>query len=152
MAKSKKNQALNALANAIDNYEQKLEPKFITEYSDGKHRYRENVLGVFEKLMPDSAKEKWFAIYEAKKDFPIKLSTIFDEDPVVKTGERYGVQIELPHQARLVGGICLVMGAEGDYLKEAIAKGYLEFIGVEKESEHANNKEDEDIVGFDYGE
>ena len=147
---SKKSRALSTLANAIDNYEQKLEPKFITEYSDGKYRYRKNVLTMFEELMPDDAKEKWFAIYEAKKDFPINLSTAFEEDPIVRSGERYRVQIELPHQARLVGGIALIMGAEGDYLKEAIAKGYLEFVGVEKDSEE--EREDEDLVRVDYEE
>lgn len=146
---SKKQEALHALAESIDDYKQKLEPKFITEYSDGKHKFRKNVLAMFEELMPDDAKKKWFAIYKAKKDFPIRLSTPEEENPVVEPGEQYRVQIELPHQARLVGGIALIMGAEGDYLKEAIAKGYLEFVGVVADCEEKDNLE---LGGVDYGE
>ena len=132
MAKNKKQKALSILAEEINSYEQKLEPKFELAYNKNGHTYIKNFFALAEELMADDAKEKWYAVYEVKKTFPIDWDGNDEPFDCLEPGALYSVEIALPHQARLVAGYALYFGNEADYLKEALAKQYLEFKGVRK--------------------
>lgn len=106
-------------------YEQRLEPKFQLEEKDGKYIRRKNFFALAEELMPAEAKGKWYAVYKIKKAFPIDGETL-------EVGTYLREQIFLPHQLRGGGIVCL--GHHHSLIQEGIAKQYLEFIGVEKET------------------
>lgn len=109
-------------------YTQKLEPKLVTEYSDGKHTIYKSFLAMAEQLMPPKAKKKWYAVYKVLKSFKF-------DDVELEEGCIFRNQIFLPHQARTIYGCIIELSCDADLLQEAIAKNYLEFIGVEPEEE-----------------
>ena len=124
-------------------YEQRLEPIYPTIEKDGKHTYRRNYLAIAEDMMTDSEKERWYAVYEVKKEMPnIFEPTIDDEEPEkFEVGTRINEQISLPHQTRTLDGMAITLGAHNGRILEALSKKYLEFIGVVSDSELHSKEE-----------
>lgn len=123
---TKKAEAMQALANTMF-YEQKLEPIMPMERKEGKHTYVENYLDYAEKMLPDEATKRYYAVYEVLKECTLPL----DDEPM-EVGSYFRDQILLPHQER---GGSLILGRNGDWLLEALSKQYLRFMGVEEEDD-----------------
>ena len=119
---TKKSEAMQALAKSMF-YEQKLEPIIPMERKEGQHRYIENYLAYAEKLLPDEATKRYYAVYEVLKEFRHPF-----DDETIEAGSFFRDQILLPHQER---GGALILGRDGDWLLEALSKQYLRFKGVE---------------------
>lgn len=123
---SRKAEAMQTLANFMF-YEQKLEPIMPMECKEGKHTYIKNYLDYAEKMLPDEATKRYYAVYEVLKECTLPL----DDEPM-EAGSYFRDQILLPHQER--GGF-FILDRNGDWLLEALSKQYLRFMGVEVEDE-----------------
>ena len=128
-------------------YEQQLEPKFPTEYSDGKHTYRKNYLAYAEKLLTYEDKESYYATYEVLKECsPPNHSDEDGNEIVYHPGQRIYEQVLMPHQQRPIMGFAYAVGGNCEWLLEALSKRYVRFIGVwsRRQLEEAEGDEEDE--------